>query len=368
MRSKMMMAARLAAAASLALFLVFSAHRADATILFAGGEDIDFNQSPLCVDCGFNTGASLYRGSWSRGALRTKPATSAPRNYWLSKPFTAAASIWTHAQVFNDGAGSPQSSSWLISVWSPDGTPSIVIRSTGTGFQLRISKIDESGTLTDLTTCPATFPADGQLQQFDMFLNYAVSGEVTLYNNGVQFCDYTGDVTTNSRTQVNQIALGAIGSADAYWSEIVVATTDTRAVNLLTLAPNANGNAQQWAGASPCTAILNAITFNDTSYVSTSTNNQIEQCKITGTIPAGAYNVDAVVTSMRGLVGSSGPQHIEYNLRTGGSDFFSSDITPTNAFSNLPSVIWPLNPATSSAWATTDLSNAGFNIGIKSTP
>lgn len=367
MHSKIKVAARHATASVFAIALALAAPRAQADVLFAGGEDIDFTQSPTCVSCTFIVASGINRSSWSRGALRSTPINTLPNYYWLSKSFTPSSSVWFHSQIFQDSASTPFSSSWLFSLWSPDGTPSIVVRGTGTAFQVRISKIDESSTLTDLVTCPATFPTSA-LQQLDAFVSYGVSGQVTLYNNGVQFCTYSGDVTTNGRTQVNQVALSAIGSQEAYWSEVIVATSDTRAANLLTLAPNANGNAQQWSGASPCTAILNALSFNDASYVSTPTSNQIEQCKVTGTIPAGAYNVDAIVTSMRGLVGATGPQNLQYNLRTGGTDYFSSNITPSNVFGNLPDIVWPLNPATSSPWATTDISDAGFNIGIKSIP
>lgn len=358
---------RFALAALLLLAAAGSAPSANATILFAGGEDVDFTISPVCDGCSSYTAiAGTYRSSWSRGALQIGHIANG-LYYWLSKPFTASSDVWGHAQTYSNVPDAPIANSWFFAFWSPDGTPSIAIRATGTAYQLKISTVDESGTATDLVTCPATYPVVS-LSQFDIHVVYGVSGEVTLYNNGVEFCTYSGDVTTNSRTQINQAGLYGMSGNGTWWSEVIVSTTTTLASNLLTLAPNANGNTQDWSGASPCTSILNATAINDASYISTPSNNQLEQCKITGTIPAGAYNVDAVVTSMRGLVGGSGPQHMQYNVRTGGADYFSSDITPTTVFSNLPDVIWSVNPATSSAWATSDLSDTGFNIGVKSTP
>ena len=51
------------------------------------------------------------------------------------------------------------------------------------------------------------------LHSLDFYINYATSGEVTLYCDGTSYADYTGNVTTNSATQLNQVALGADGSS-----------------------------------------------------------------------------------------------------------------------------------------------------------
>jgi hypothetical protein len=78
----------------------------------------------------------------------------------------------------------------------------------------------------------------GTLEKLDWFINYAVAGEVTLYRNGVQFCDFVGDVTTDSVTSLSAFDISSFNSVFAgSFSEMIVSTTDTRSFNLFLCAP-----------------------------------------------------------------------------------------------------------------------------------
>jgi len=362
--------------ALLVLGAAIGSTNASATLLYAGGEDIDFIPAPTCgTNCFVMTSAGTFRSNWARETygVRYTSASDPPTTRFATPVFTASSQIWVHAQVWSTaGGGATTANQQLLRLIGADGNPAIILRGTGTAGQIKISKRDTSGVITDLLTCASAIFPTPNLDQLDVYVNYAASGEVNVYRNSVSFCDYTGDVTTNGRTQLNAAEFSAAGGSAGNdwvgWSEVVIATTDTRAMNLYTLSPNGNGNATQWTGTNPCTAILNATAYNDTSYVTTGSNSQIEECTVRNSLPTGSFNVQAVVMSGRLLVGSSGPQHFDFVLRTGGADYTSSDFAPTNSFSNIGNYIQALNPATGNAWAIGDITAAGFNIGLESKP
>lgn len=344
-----------------------------ATILFAGGEDVDFNCGGTCTT---STTAGHFRSDWARSALFLNDNSLAdpPTNRIITSNFAGQGSIWVHGQYINiiNGAGnaSTGTNSQLLRVMATDGNPAVVIRGTGTGGQVKISTRSTAGVFVDLVTCGTDFPS-AILDKFDFFLNYSASGEATIYKNGTSVCTYSGDVTTDGRTQVQAVELysAVYGTSDGgKWSEVIVATTDTRGKNLLRLTPNGAGNAVQWDGTNPCTDILDNDPYNDASVASTPTNDELLQCTVTNTIPAGSWRVDAVSMSTRMLRGATGPQNFQFVTRTGGTDYFSSDQAPSTSFSNFRSYIQETNPGTATTWSTSDLTAVGFNIGLKSRP
>jgi hypothetical protein len=366
---------RLAAAFLGLLLLCAPAAPAAAQILFAGGEDVDFTPVPSCGgSCNVDTNSSHFRSAWARADLHLGGSGADPSPYrYLSATFANSSTIWVHAQVTNSGTNTFSNGQYLI-VYGSDGNPAILIRGTGTAGQVMLSKRSVGGTFTDLVTCTSgAFPTTS-VDQMDLYLNYSTSGEVALYRNSVSICDKTGDVTTDGRTSVNQIALASgTGNVqtDTYWSEVIVATTDTRAMNLYTLVPNGNAPAIQWAnssGTTPCTSLLGQTSINHANYVYAASTPLIEECTVAASIPPGSFTVPALVMSMNGLVGASGPQHFKFLTHIGSTDYASGNFAPTNSFSNIGNYIQTTNPATSNPWATTDLTAASFYIGLESEP
>lgn len=348
---------------------------AQATILFAGGEDVDFTCVGTTSNCTVDTGGSPhYRTAYARLAVSARSgAVSDPPNPYLASPnFTATTHIWTHMQANSVNVDGLTNNAQAVTWVAADGNPAIILRGSATTGGIKITTRSTAGVLTDLVTCNAAsmFRAN-TLEQHDIDINYAVGGSVTVYKNSVSVCTFTGDVTTNGRTQLQAVWLGPmntnVGASNAF-SEVIVADTDTRAKSLLRLTPNASGNTVAWTGANPCTVILPAVTFNDASYVQSGTNNQLEQCAVVNTFPAGTWRIDALVMSTRILRGATGPQHFQFSTRTGGLDFTSSDFNPTPSFSNIGNYIQSLNPNTSLVWTQAEITAAGFNIGLKSTP
>lgn len=358
-----------------ALLLCALATPSHATILFAGGEDIDFTCS-LASTCQVDTTSVTFRAAWAREAYDANAGSGDPQpRYFQTPAFSANSTIWIHARYCHTSAGScsvsTTSDAQAVIVIDSAGNPTLMLRGTGTDGVLKISSRTPGGVFTDLATCSAGFPG-GALMQFDLYIDYGTSGEVALYANSVKLCDFTGDVTNgDGATTLDQIRFADPASLIASgggWSEVIIATTDTRAMGLYTLAPNGSGNATQWTGTNPCTSILNAITIDDANYVYTAGSGQVEECTVTNSIPPGSYSVQALVMSGRLLVGASGPQHFDFVTRTGGTDYPSADFAPTTSFSNFGNYVQAVNPATSNPWAVSDFTTSGFNIGLESKP
>ncbi len=203
----------------------------------------------------------------------------------------------------------------------------------------------------------------------DLYINYASGGQVTLYCNGVQVASYTGNVTTNSATTLNQVQYsGSIygnGTTSTYWSEMIVATTSTLSMRLASITPAANGNTDNWdtGGVSN----INESTLNTATVNASGTSGQLQEYTIgTSTLPTGSYSVVGVFLNAYAQVDTTGPQHLQGVVRTGGADYTSVNYSPPQSAWGVISIPFLTNPATGSAWALSDLTNAGFNIGFES--
>lgn len=353
---------------------------ARAQLLYAGGEDVDF----LCNgggSCASSTTGGAYRTGWARTAYTALGTTLDPAtNRFATPTFSPNSTLWIHAQFCLANTLSPNSAcgsggsttttanAQMLRILDSSGNPTLIVRGTGTSQQVKISSRTAAGVFTDLVTCSSAFNL--ALTQLDLYVNYGSSGEVALYSNSVQVCDYTGNVTNgDGATTLNQVEFASpINGFYSAWSEVIIAGSDTRAMARFTANTVANGNTTGFSGTNVCSAIWSAIPFNDTSYGSSGSSNVSHECTINSSFPAGNYSVLGLVMSARTLVGSSGPLHFDFITRIGGTDYTSSDFAPTTSFSNIGNYIQTTNPATSNPWSVSDFQAAGFNVGEKTKP
>lgn len=337
---------------------------ARAAILFAGGEDIDFAFSGTTAT---DTTAGNFRSTYAREAIKAVNTSSADpqSNRFQTSVFANQSTIWVHSIEQTNNA-TTASNGQFIGIYGSDGVRRLLIRGTGTNGQVKISTRNTAGTITDLVTCTAgPWPAAANTK-LDWYINYAVAGRTTLYAAGVQICDYTGDITTNSVTAINSVDFaGATFTGQNFWSEIIVATTDTRDMNLFTCAPQANGTTQNFTGTA---SSVNPTTINDANAIYTGSNNVIGAFTCPSLV-AGTYTVPAVVQSVRTQIGTTGPQNFRYITRPAGSgaDFDNgADIVGATSFTNTQN-IWLTDPNTLATWTTGAL-GTGVNFGVKSRP
>lgn len=333
------------------------------TILWAGGEDTSWSAS---AGLSFNTSSNAYRSAFARTSFVISNSSTAypPSSYCRSHVFTPSSTIWAHVRLFNGSTPGTTLNCPLMSLESSGQVGRIMVVGTGTSGQLRIVKRDAAGTLTTLVTSAAGVvpPVANTFQvEFDLFVNYAVSGQATLYINGVNVAD-TGpgvDVTTNSVTTLNQILFSSMNSGGfGTYSEAAVADATTLGIGVQTLPPLAAGNTQSWT---PNTVgNVNPSAAVDANFISAASANALSEWTLSTTLPTGSWAIRAYVQEARALVGTTGPLHFEWLLRTvDGSDNVSGSVAPLTSFGNFQNV-WSNNPHTSAAWGSGELINAGI--------
>ncbi len=358
-------------------FLAFAPglHEAEAQLLFAGGEDIDFTCSGS-GQCGVTTNPTAFRSAWAREAYEVNGSNQdPPLNRFATPVFSANATLWVHAQYCNEwsgcgggGTNSTAANYQMLRLFDTAGNPTLVFMGTGGAGQLAIESRTPLGAFTTLVTCSSAFNAS--LTQIDIYINYGVNGEVALYNNSQKVCDFTGNVTNgDGATTLNQVEFSApFWGGFGAWSEVIVATTDTRAMARFTANTVGDGNTIGFSGTNICSSIWSALSFNDVNFGYSGSPNVLHECTVNGSLPPGEFNVVGLVMSARALIGATGPQHFEFITRVGGADHPSPNFAPTPSFSNIQNYIQTANPSTGAAWATTDFATSGFNVGEETTP
>jgi hypothetical protein len=343
---------------------------ANATILFAGGEDSDFvnlNGAVASTTAGtFAAGYARESITLNGGVTSACAAASPPTSYFMTPTFTANSVIWVHANFYQPNQ-TCISVTDVLRVYSPDGNARIVVQQgTAAPGQYNIYTRNAAGTQTLLVSMTTPCFVGGRLIPLDLYINYASSGEVTLFCNGVQVADYTGNILTDSATQLDQVQFSYQSSFNlypSYWSEVIVATTNTRAMRLVTLAPAANGNTDNWdtGGVSN----VNKTTLTTTTVNASGTSGEIQEYTVNA-LPSGTFSVLGVWLNAYTEVDTTGPQHIQGMVRTGSTDYTSSNLSPPQSAWGFVSTNWLTNPNTGVAWTTGDLGAAGFNIGFES--
>lgn len=334
------------------------------TILARSAEDIDYTVTgtPATVD----TSGGHFRSGYARYAYGTGSASTLVKQAPFSTPETV---FWIHFQAFTNQNASSNNQDSLI-LYDASGVERLVIRGTGTGGQVKLSTKNAALTYTDLTTCVANgWPFNGSTVQIDLSVNYAVSGSFHMYVNGVDICPFTGNLTTDGQTQLDQFAYQTpSGLSELGVSELIAADGDTRSMALWTCAPASAGTNQNWTPNTVANVNPNAI--NDSNSVSTTSQPTVTEWNGPA-IPAGLFTVLDISQSLRLEKGATGPATAKAILRpeTGSTDYSSSStFTLLTSFQNF-FFDWGVNdPNTSAPWTTGAVSSHCGQQGAVSQP
>jgi hypothetical protein len=274
-------------------------------------------------------------------------------------------SFWFTARLYFSSVNNTATSCDLLSFLDGGVRRLVICNVNASSAQIRLVKQDNAGTKTTLVTSSLLI-SSGALYKVDVqVINYGVSGTVNVYFDGVLWLTYTGDLTTNGSSSLSGFAMGSYSNitTPAFWSEVITASVDTRALSVVTLPPLANGNAFNWTTGT--TTDLSEVTLNDATLATSATAGQVAQSTVTSTGITGNPIIQAVVVSARVQKGSSGPTKADLGVRTAATDYWSADIVLPAALDRISNV-WEMNPNTSAPWTYTDLTAAGFNVGVKS--
>jgi hypothetical protein len=348
------------------------------TILYAGGEDTSLTPSPSATGMTVGTPSSTTcRSTFTHACVQppnTADAADPPTSRWtMVQPFTSVSSLWFHAQLGvtgNSGIFTPTSNQQTLIIRSPDNVSRLILRQVATFGTWKLSQRNAAGTITDLVTGTNFAGFGNSITQVDIFVNYVLSGAVQVYfnNNATPNINFSGDPRTDSATQLNQIELGGWGGngGTISWSELIVSSTDTRNMAVWTLDPQAAGNTQQFTPNTLANVHKTQINDSGSSFISDGNANDLSQWTTPTSAPSGSATVTAIVQEARVRVGATGPQHFDWSVHTGGSDFTGgASNAPTTSFGNFNNFIWATNPNTSAAWALSDITGGTLSLGIK---
>jgi hypothetical protein len=268
------------------------------TILWAGGEDIDFIGTFTLT-----TNAGHFRPDYARHAI---DLTSGGGRYLRSaNPVDPFSSAWLSAQVRLSSMNSSTTSQIGIGFYNSS-TGSWIGIGNDASVAGKINIVKWNGTTrTRLAAESGTSILNTNFYKIDLqVIDYGANGTLKVYINRVLAVEYTGDISSNSDTTLDSIYFTSTSATGfgASSSEIIVADEDTRLVSLKTLAPDAAGDINEWTG--DYTAI-DEVTLSDADVIHTDQFDKNFQCNLTG-MPTGDFIVKAVKTSTRAADGIGG--------------------------------------------------------------
>lgn len=358
------------------------------TTLFRGGEDIDFsviggsygltNAANIWVNS--TAGGAAFREGYARCALSPGGGVTglhANNSIWIRTRAFSASDFWLSARLSYQ-QGDP------AITWSGVGQDGLLrIRDAGLVTRLRLypspglprmaapfllQKVTAAGVATTLATTTSGFSLlPSSPDKLDIALNYGVAGSARIYINGTLVLTYDGDLTTDGATALAFVELGSISlqaNSDGTnnWSEVIVSTQDTRNQSLVTRAPVAAGETDDWTGTA---GDMNDLRANDANPNLSVTADQVQEYTLTA-LPAGSFAILDVTQVVRATAGATGPQHVQLGNRIAGTEYFSSDLAPTVAWDTY-SYTTTLNPATGLAYTQDALDAVDYNFAMKST-
>jgi hypothetical protein len=193
------------------------------------------------------------------------------------------------------------------------------------------------------------------------------TGIVQVKVDGIVDIDFSGDTKPGTETTINTFQIGQTtpNPMTIQFDNVVIdAAAWPGKTNIQAIRPSGAGNSSQWtpsAGANwDC---VDEVPASDADNVVTNANDQVD-LYAAGNLVGTVDSVVCVQVQARAVKeGVATPQNIAIGVRTGATDYFSSDkIIPTAAKSVFN--LWAQNPNTVAAWTKTEVD--GVEIGIKS--
>lgn len=334
-------------------------------VLFAGGEDICF--TPIGAGNVVGTTTTQRRTAFSRCTLGAAASSSANGDGWYGALSSASSLFWFTGRVYP--LGGVNNLAGVKTLMFRSGSISrleLRCKTLNTG-DVGIYKVSAAGVATLMASASSNFVAN-TLRRIDIQINYSTSGFIRLYYDGALVADTgTVDVTTDGATSLDGFVLGGFSASPTtipgHWSEIIVSTADTRSMSLLTVSPSAAGNSQTFD--TNTVGNINEVTNSDSTIISSATANQLAQYTVATPGAIGNPSVNAVSLWTRAQRGATGPQNLQHSVRTSATDAFSGT-KALDASMGQQVTTWDVNPVTGVYWTASEISAAGFNIGVKS--
>ncbi len=317
-------------------------------ILWCGGEDIDFpnGTAPTIL-----TVSGYFRAGFARCGIQCASGPSSTRS--LSFSGGAITSGWLHFNTVPTAAvvSHPLAGLGLNSA----GNGGVFVGSSTTNSLKCALYTWDGTTLTQLATETGTSLSSGALFTIDMHVsNLGASSTVNIYVNNVLVITYSGSTTISGIASLDCVAMyGTIATNSYYMSEFIVGDADTRSMSVLTMAPNAAGDVNNWTTGTY--ANINPVTINDASVIAVNTTGQDFQANLID-LPAGSFgNVQAVKAIARAeITAGAVPTSLKIGVKTNSTVNVDAGRALTTGF--LPyERLMLTNPVTSAAWQASEM-------------
>lgn len=322
------------------------------TILWCGGEDIDFPNGSMPT---VTTTAGRFLANYARCALGLGESLQMAKSTVF--PGGAITSGWMAGNIMTTAVA--QTTKGLLGFGLGGTSKGLFVGIGATSSSLSLLKFDES-TWTILATAPGTPIATSILYRLDIqIISYGAAATVNVYLDGAFMLTYTGDVTVSGVTELDSVFLYNFSPAyDTYFSGFIVADEDTRTFELVTYAPSAAGDANAWTGAY---TTVDETTLDDSDVVYTNTPDLDVQYNLTAT-PAGTFAVKQVKVAARAAItAGASAATLELGVKTGGTINVDAGHALTTAWETQERYM-ATNPVTAGAWTTAELDALQINL------
>jgi hypothetical protein len=239
------------------------------------------------------------------------------------------------------------------------------------GFRVAINSTKGFEIRSNLGAVKASSAADyvvptNTLVKVDCVANMALAGYVRVYVNDVLVVEWVGDTRVSGYTRYSAVEWTSSGANTLAISEIAVCDEDTRPIQAVALMyPEATGAVTGGWGGGAVNAV-NKNAPNDSPYLySTLTTATNISFALTNASTAGIASpaIMAMVATGRFAVGGGGNMRVKLGLYSSvGGLMVREHVLPSAKWEEIQEV-FPVNPATGSAWTTLFLPNLEVAAG-----
>ena len=310
------------------------------TILWCGGEDIDF------IPVG-TVSLNYYDSTYTRCNVLSG----------YSPVFTSTPPDGLGAHIYVVRFLATENNVFLLGLVDINGKQISAFTSNGSGLRSSIRLYNGSSWVTLADSSVDDLPSNGSMF-LDLYIeSVGAAAKIILYKNGASTLEYSGDLSSYGISNINKVGIG--GNTYMLFSGVIVADEDTRLMRLKTLAPSAAGDTNDWTGAY---TDVDEATLSDSDKIYSATDDADFQCNLTG-MPTGTWSVKAVKVAAR-CVDGSGSTGIQLGVKSGGT-VASGDTQTASGYWQTKERLMQVNPVTGIAFTTAEIEALQINLRAK---
>lgn len=340
-------------------------------LLFAGCELQDYD--PVGTLASYVTSTTLVhrRSNLVRQAVGISLLSANKETSFARKKIkTPVSSVWVTFRHF--ATTNSTTANQMLFMLGRNGTRRIGIVGNGTTGKFVLAKVSAANAYTTLAVESGTFLAT-TLYKYDLqIIDYGATGTINLWRatldgaNSQLVATFTGDLTTDGETLLDEIYLGGFVNTSAtsqYFSEVIVSDMDTRGMGMVAMEPASNAAQFEFNGSFADIADTGDNTTVDSTFISATADGQIASF-LPNTARVGNFTtILGFALNHRSRAGAIVPK-LTPLLTIGGVNYLGTTLTPGAAFTNYQE-IFEVNPATGVRFTRNDLIAPNFSYGLR---